>query len=125
MKYLVVNRNELPYEKDCVNINDIIDLIGKYEVINEEFVSDNNEICYLAYGPITKEVINGKVIPNRAIHPWNDAKLIGGVIWYDTFIIVKKDSSGYTGLLEHELDVLKNTYGVRSINQAKKLGFLP
>ena len=133
-KYVVVKRNKLPFVKEADSVNNFVtELMSRNsktfgEQIGEDILPTEEYIAYLSYGPSTKEVIDGMVVPNRAILEFGRTPSkagIAGVIWNDEFIIVKRLRSGYAGLTNEEIMAAKRTFGKGSIIQAHSLGFLP
>ena len=86
--------------------------------------NDLDYIAYLAYGKSTREMIDGKVVPNRAIHAFG-GRDVAGIIWNDEFVIVRHLPEGYFGLSDDEIKIAKRTFSRSSIKYAKSLGFLP
>ena len=133
-KYVVVKRHKLPIVKETDSVNNFVTELmsrnaGTFCVQTEaDIIPVEGYIAYLSYGSSTKEVIDGMVVPNRAIlefgRPPNKAG-IAGEIWNDEFIVVKRLRSGYTGLTNEEIMAAKRTFGKGSIIQAHSLGFPP
>lgn len=100
--------------------------LGSFSIANDfdREYSSERAILYLAYGESTREMIDGKIVPNRAIHQFG-SRDVGGIIWNDEFIIVRYLPSGYVGLTDEEIKIAKRTFGKWSISYAHKLGFQP
>ena len=122
-KYVLVQRNKLPIVNETSSVNILVTKLTMINVIPVEGC-----IVYLSYGTSTTEIIDGMVVPNRAILEFGKMSSkagITGVIWNDEFIVVKRLPTGFTGLTDEEIIAAKRTFGKSSIAQAHSLGFLP
>ena len=122
----------MPVIKKTESVSNFVQLLrekhlGSFSIANDFDRSFSSEgyISYLAYGESTREMIDGEIVPNRAIHQFG-GRDVGGIIWNDEFIIVRHlPSGGYVGLTDEEIKIAKRTFGKWSIAYAHKLGFQP